>query len=439
MYTNYLALFVLIVILIIFVILQKAKLSFAKRSLLSLVIGVVFGLCCKLSSSLTSETSMIAQSLDFIGTLYLDLIKMLVIPLVFTAIVHAVVNLRHHQGEYLTKVVFKVVSILLITTGISAFIGFSLGVTLNIGSGFEIPSSSWQPKHVDSSIFDTLLGMLPANPIGTMVDGNVMAVVIFALLIGVASLKSYREHQALAEPFIGFMHSSFDVIKKLASIVIGLTPYGVIALIAHTIMLQGLSSLITMLAFIGAIFLALAIVLVMHLLMLLSVGKNPIEYIKHVFRALLVAFTTRSSFATLPFTMDALKRQGINDGIANFAPGIGATIGMNACAGVFPAVIVVLTMNAAGFPITWEYYIIVPLVSMLASMGVSGIPGTAYIAAGVMLTTLGLPYTYVAWAIAVDPLIDMLRTLVNVNGVMVTAVVTDATTKLENTVDIEAN
>ncbi|MCF6764857.1 dicarboxylate/amino acid:cation symporter [Thiotrichales bacterium 19S3-7] len=437
MYTNYLALIVLGIILIVFGILQKKKVSFATRSLLSLVVGLLFGLCCKFSSSLASDQSVIMQVLAFIGDLYLNLIKMLVIPLVFTAIVHAVVNMRHQQGEYLTKVAIKIVAILLITTGISAFIAFALGVSLNIGHGFSIPSEIWQPNHVNPGILGTLLEMLPTNPVAIMVNGNVMALVIFALLIGIASLRAYRENKVLAEPFINFIHSAFDVIKKLANMVIGLTPYGVVALIAHTVMLQGVSSLVTMLSFIGVIYLALVLVLIMHTLMLLAVGRNPITYFKAVYRALLVAFTTRSSFGTLPFTMDALRRLGVNDGIANFAPGVGATIGMNACAGVFPAMLVVLTMVASGYPISWEYYIIVPLVSMLASMGVSGIPGTAYIAAGVMLTTLGLPYTYVAWAIAVDAILDMGRTMTNINGVMVAAVVTDATTKVdENPFDV---
>ncbi|TNF69289.1 MAG: dicarboxylate/amino acid:cation symporter [Gammaproteobacteria bacterium] len=431
MYTNYLALIVLGIILIIFGILQKMKVSFASRSLLSLVVGLIFGFCCKFSSSLSTDQSLIMQVLAFIGDLYLSLIKMLVIPLVFTAIIHAVVNMRHQQGEYLTKISVKVVAILLITTGISAFIAFALGVALNIGHGFGIPSEIWQPNHVNPGILGTLLEMLPTNPVAIMVNGNVMALVIFALLIGIASLRAYRENKTLAEPFINFIHSTFDVIKKLANMVIGLTPYGVIALIAHTVMMQGISSLLTMLSFIGAVYLALVLVLTMHILLLLAVGKNPISYFKNVYRALLVAFTTRSSFGTLPFTMDALKRVGVNDSIANFAPGVGATIGMNACAGVFPAMLVVLTMVASGYPISWEYYIIVPLVSMLASMGVSGIPGTAYIAAGVMLTTLGLPYTYVAWAIAVDAILDMGRTMTNINGVMVAAVVTDATTKVD--------
>lgn len=431
MYTNYLALVVLIVVLLVFGILQKMKVNFATRSLLSLIVGFVFGLCCKFSSSLTAEHSLIVQILEFIGTLYLSLIKMLVIPLVLTAIIHAVVNLRHHQGEYLTKVALKVVIILLVTTGISAFISFSIGVSLNIGHGFGVPDATWQPSHANPGILGTLLQMLPTNPVGIMVDGNVMALVIFALLVGIAALRSHRADSKLAEPFICFIHSVFDVIKKLANMVIGLTPYGVIALIANTVILQGMSSLTAMITFIGVVYLVLAIVLVMHTLMLLAVGRNPIIYFSNVYRALLVAFTTRSSFGTLPFTMDALKREGVNDGIANFAPGVGATIGMNACAGVFPAMLVVLTMTASGYPISWEYYLIVPLVCMLASMGVSGIPGTAYIAAGVVLTTLGLPYTYVAWAIAVDAIVDMGRTLVNINGVMTAAVVTDATTKAD--------
>lgn len=428
---DYLALIVLAIIMVVFGILQKRKVSFATRSLLSIVVGLVFGLCCKLSSSVVADNSVVMQTLSFIGDLYISLLKMLVIPLVFTAIVHAVVNLRHHQGEYLTKIAIKVVGLLLITTGISAFIGFSLGAYFHLGQGAPIPDQSWSPKHVNPGILDTLLQMVPSNPIGVMVNENIMAVVIFAILIGIASLRAHRENEKVAAPFINFIHSAFDMAKKLASMIIGLTPYGVIALIALTVSKQGAESLISMIEFIGAIYLAMALIIIMHGLLLLAVGKSPIVYFKNVYRALLVAFTTRSSFGTLPFTMDALKRQGVNDSIANFAPGVGATIGMNACGGAFPAMLVIFTMYASGYPITWEYFLIIPFVAMLASMGVSGIPGTAYVAAGVALSTLGLPYTFVPLAMAVDAIVDMGRTMTNINAVMTVAVVTDATTKAE--------
>jgi uncharacterized protein len=134
----------------------------------------------------------------------------------------------------------------------------------------------------------------------------------------------------------------------------------------------------------------------------------------------------------MPVTMDALgNRMKLSESVSNFVPGVGATIGMNACAGVYPAMLVVMTMTILGMPITWETVLFIAFINMIASLGVSGIPGTAFVAAGVTLSTMGLPYSIVALVQGVDPIIDMGRTAVNVNAVMTTAVIVDKTTSVD--------
>ncbi len=366
--------------------------------------------------------------LDLISDTYISLLKMLIIPLVFTAIINAIVNLRHHQGSYLIKIVTKTVVVILLLTGISAVIGGFIGSLMHIGSGVAfLGVLETSESH---SIVSTITGMLPSNPVTAMANNNVIAVVIFAALLGFATLKLHQQEKEIALAFINFIHSAFFVAKKLASMIIALTPYGVFALMSSMMLNYGLSTLVEMLNFITAMYIAMSIVMLLHTILISLCGVNPIHYYKNVWRALLVAFTTRSSFGTLPVTMDALgNRLKLSESVSNFTPSIGATIGMNACAGIYPAMLVVMTLAIMGQPVTWQVILLVGAINMIASFGVSGIPGTAFIAAGVTFSTLGLPFNIIALVQGIDPIIDMGRTATNVNGVMTTAVITDKTTR----------
>ena len=197
-----------------------------------------------------------------------------------------------------------------------------------------------------------------------------------------------------------------------------------LALIASTVSAEGIDSLIGLLNYIVAMYVALFVVICLHSVILISNRINPINYYKKSYMALLVAFTTRSSYGTLSIVESVLKDKfKVNQVASSFVPSIGATLGMNACAGVFPAMLVVMAMNISHQPITWSVVFMVMFANMIASLGISGIPGTAYIAAGVSLSFLGLPYGVVALVYGIDSIIDMGRTAVNVNGTMTTAVV----------------
>ena len=415
--------------MIAFVWAQTRGISFNLRALSALIVGVLFGLLVKY---LPNQTSVLLDNmLSLVGGTYVSLLKMLIIPLVFTAIVHAIVNLRHHQGSYLTKMVIKAVTVILLLTGVSAVIGGLIGSWMHIGLGFGLSEQLRLPDH-QANISSTILGMLPSNPIEAMTTNNVIAVVIFAAFIGFATLKLHQQEKQVSEPFIQFIHSTFFVAKKLANMIIALTPYGVLALMSEMTMDHGLTTLFQMGNFIIAMYIAMFVVLLMHTILISLCGVSPVFYYKQVWRALLVAFSTRSSFGTLPVTMDALgERLKVSESVANFTPSIGATIGMNACAGVYPAMLVIMILTILGEPITWQIILLVGAINMIASLGVSGIPGTAFIAAGVTFATLGLPFNIIALVQGVDPIIDMGRTATNVNGAMTTAVIVDRTTKID--------
>ena len=173
-------------------------------------------------------------------------------------------------------------------------------------------------------------------------------------------------------------------------------------------------------------YVAMILVFMMHSIILVACGYNPWDYLKKASTPLFVAFTTRSSFGTLPVTEETLRDKFKTSQVtATFVPSIGATIGMNACAGIFPAMLVVMTLAIMHQPLTPHLIFMVMLINAIASLGISGIPGTAYIAATVTLTSLNLPYAIIALVQGVDPIVDMGRTAVNVNGVMTTALVVD--------------
>ncbi len=404
--------------------LKRKKLSFGKRILISLVLGVGFGLLLKAASG--SWLSEIQGVLNLIGNGYLALLRMLVIPLILTSIIHAILNLGTDNTGAVKKISFLSCGMLLVMTAIASLVGIFTGKLFNVGHGMTLAGLTAVPKHEYTGLIDTLLGMLPSNPVAAMVQENTVATVLFAILLGVAArMLDAADHDKMTT-FRQLIASLFAVVKKLAIIVLQLTPYGIFALISLLVLEQGAGLLAGMLNFIAAMYVAMFLVIVMHLLIVTAFGQNPWQYLKKAYSPLLVAFITRSSFATLPVTEETLRDKfKLRQTTSTFVPSVGATIGMNACAGIFPAMLVVMAMTILNQPMTPHLILSVMFINALASLGISGIPGTAYIAATVTLTTLNLPYAVVALVQGIDPIIDMGRTATNVNGVITTAVVVD--------------
>ena len=404
--------------------------NFNQRILVSLILGLGFGFILQLATGgpASMEVGVTNQAFKLVGMGYLSLLEMLVIPLILTSIVHAIVNLGGVSGRMLNRLALFSVCMLLMLTAIASAIGAGVGLLFHVGKGLQLPVGQFLPEHSYSGLVPTLLAMFPSNPIQVMDNQNTVAIVIFAILLGVATLMLSRVNEEQAHSFKAFVSSAFFVVKKLASVVVSLTPYGVLALMASMASTQGFASLLGLADFMVAMFVAMAVVILLHLIIVSLCGQNPWAYLKLVYPALLVAFTTRSSFATLPVTEEMLReRLGLRQVTSTFVPSMGATIGMNACAGVFPAMLVVMALTIAHEPLTWGILLMVMFINAIASLGISGIPGTAFVAATVSLTTLGLPYAVVGLVQGIDPIIDMGRTATNVNGVMTTAVLVDKT------------
>ncbi len=420
------AVFLLLQLLLLW--LHRKGYSFNLRTIASLILGIAFGLGLQVITGSHHNQVIKAATpvMVLFGSGYIALLKMLVIPLVLTSITYSIINLGNLSGKLLKQLSIISVGLLLLLTALASGIGLGIGGLFHIGQGMSLPAGQFHPPHHYQGLVATLLGMLPSNPVAAMSQENTIAIVILAVLIGVAILLVDKKEYAVMDPFKTFIAATFQVSKSLARFVIALTPYGVLGLMANQAATQGAEALLNLLSFIGAMYLAMLLVLILHTITLIAAGNNPISYYKRAYQALLVAFTTRSSFGTLPVSEETLKNKfGLPQISASFVPGMGATIGMNACAGIFPAMLVAMALHITDQPITPTILVLVMLANMLASLGVSGIPGTAFVAAGVTLTTLGLPYSVVGLVQGIDPIIDMGRTATNVNGVLTTAIVTN--------------
>jgi uncharacterized protein len=395
------------------------QLSF--RVVLSLVFGVGYGFILKFAPH-NAIIEGIKSTLYLIGHGYLALLKMLVVPLILTSIIHAILNLGSGSDNNIKKISFLTCAMLLGMTALASLIGLAVGSLFDVGQGLSLPTLIETPKHPYTGLVNTLLGMLPANPVGVMVEENTIAVVILAVLLGIAArMLDAKDHDKMQD-FKRLIAVLFAIVKKLATLILSLTPYGIIALLSLLVLDQGLNLLLGMLNFIAAMYTAMVLVILMHSFILLLIGQSPWDYFKKAYLPLFVAFTTRSSFGTLPVTEETLRNKfKTSQVLATFVPSMGATIGMNACAGIFPAMLVVMTLTILHQPLTMELIVMVMFINAIASLGISGIPGTAYIAATVTLTSLNLPYAIVALVQGVDPIVDMGRTATNVNGVMTTA------------------
>ncbi len=413
----------------------KTKIAFAWRVVISTIIGLVAGIAFQLSyANYSAElndviTTQSTQITTLIGGAFISLLKMLVIPIVFVAILNVIVNQKEQTN--LKKMTIRTISLFVVTVTLSAIIGITLAMAVDLGNGMALPAGmeAWEGKEY-LGIVPTLIGLLPTNPIAAMAEGNVIAVVIFAAFIGIATNKVDQKYPELIAPVKVLILAAFKIITRLTGMVIQLIPYGVFALMFNLAATQGFDALQAIMEYFLVMVVGLVLVFTMHMIILMVRGINPIQFVKNAAPALVVAATSSSSFGTLPVTIESLeKRMGVSNSVANFAPSLGSTMGMNACAGLFPGVLAVMVSNMVGVTIDLPYIMLMLLVIVIGSFGIAGIPGTASIAATVVLGGLGLPFAPVAIIWPIDPIIDMGRTMVNVNGAMAISTVVDHSMK----------
>lgn len=416
----------------VFLIISKMskKLKFNKLMITSIFIGLILGIfiqaVAKFPDDPTSITwiNEVTAWYGLFGNGFMDLLKMIVVPLVLVSIIRVIMNMK---DDNLGKLTFRSMSMFFVTTAIAAIIAIVVANLFKLGTNLEVANSSDEVREI-VSLPSTIRGLLPSNPVQAMAEGNTVAVVIFAVFLGLAIRRLRRKYMDIIKPFIDLVEAFYKIIVSVAITVIKMMPYAVVPLMASTIASRGVKSLLDVTDFILALYISVVIMFLVHIIIIAASGMNPITYIKNSSKALILAFTSRSSLGTLPVTMEVLTDNlNVDLGTASFVTSLGSNMGMNGCAGIYPALVSVMIANMAGVQMNFTFYVMLIIVITISSLGIAGIPGTATMAVSVVISGMGMAsYFPLAGAIiAIDPILDMGRTMLNVNGAMTAAVAVD--------------
>ncbi len=413
--TNWISLLVSVILIGLLYLLARKRVNFGYRVLLALGLGLIAGI-------FFHAFKIDATSVGTIGTIYVNLVKMLVIPLVFVLVITSITSISS-LGQ-LRKIGIKTISLFLITTGIAAVIGLLVALALDPGAGISqsIPSS-FKPRDIPT-FSQVILDLIPTNPISDMAGGKVVPVLVFAFFVAIAIVQVGTKKPDVVKPVKQVIESLAQVMHQVTKYIIRLTPYGVYALIATMAAKYGLETLAPLAKVIAATYVALIIhfILTFGGLVTFVAKVNPIKFFRKAYPTIAIAFTTRSSYVTLPVNLEVItKRLRVSPRIASFVAPLGATMNMNGCGGVWPAVVAVFVARVYDIPMGIPEYVLLVLVSMISSIGVAGVPGPASISTTVVLTALGLPIEGLGLVLAIDAVVDMGRTAVNATGTTVSA------------------
>lgn len=399
---------------------RKITNKFSFATLTALTLGVVLGIIFK-------ENILF---LDTVGKAYMSLIKMIVVPLVVTSLITSIVRLENL--DTLKSIGLKTFTVLLGTTGAAAFIGIIVASFFKLGQGLRfIGAENFKAREIPG-FSRVLIDMLPSNPLAAIVENKIIPIVIFSMFIAIALVIEDNINKEKAKPFKEFILSAYDIVLRITKMVLRIIPYGVFALIATAAAKNGMDTLMSLIWVILAVYIAafLQFLFVYTPLISFVARMNPLKFFKGIFPAQVVAFTSQSSYGTLPVTIKSLvEGVGVSENIASFVAPLGSTIGLNGCGGFYPAIVAIFAANVFNIELTIYSYILIVLTAIISSIGIAGVPGSATMSTTVMLAALGLPIEALAMVIAVDSIIDMIRTATNVTGASVAALVVDQTEK----------
>lgn len=410
----------------------KKKFKFSTRVIISTVLGFAVGIVFQSTLGMVGAEQVpdviknVTTAASLVGRGFTSLLKMVVIPLVGLSVYNSIINSKNNEN--LKKLTGKSVVYYTVTVAISAIIGISVAMLFNLGVGMKLPEGmeAWTGKGEYKGLVDVVVSFIPSNIFKAMSETSVIGVVIFAAFLGFATNRMCLKNPEKIQPLKDVTSALFAVMTSVTTTIIKIIPYGVAALMFDLTASYGLEVFKNLVTYLIVMFISLALVVVMQSINLAIHGINPFTYYKKAMAPLILALTTTSSMGTLPVTIETLEKEvGVSSPTANFTATLGTTIGMNGCAGVFPAVIAIMIANMNGIAITPVFLISLITVIALGSFGMAGVPGTAYIAATVVLGGMGLPFDPVAIVFPIDSIIDMGRTAVNVNGAMVISTVVD--------------
>ncbi len=414
---------------------QRKYVSFTKRVLVALVAGIIFGGALQLL--FVQNPDIITNSNTWIGVVgsgYVRLLNMIVIPLVFVAITTSIVN---QDANALKKSATSIILVLLLTTAIAAGVGIGVAKGFNLnsndllvgqneanrGEALENTLESFKSRPIPQQIVE----IIPRNVFYAMTGqeaSSTLSVVFFAAFLGIATIGIRKKKPKSAEAFKDFLNMLHDIVMRMVTLILRLTPFGIFALITRFISTSNFSEILRLVEFVGASYLAILIMFGVHMTILAIYKLNPFTYLKKASAPLTFAFSSRSSAGTLPLNVETqIEKLGVSPGIANLSASLGVSIGQNGCAGIYPAMLAIMIATGLGIPINAVFIIKLIVITAISSFGIAGVGGGATFAALTVLSSMGLPVALVGLLIAIEPLIDMARTALNVSGAMLAGVV----------------
>ncbi|MEZ5465007.1 MAG: dicarboxylate/amino acid:cation symporter [Lysobacteraceae bacterium] len=410
---------------------KPAGMSLTLQIVIGMVLGIVAGLLCNLllSPDGTAWALIVDGLFRVVGKIFVASLQMLVVPLVFVSLVCGTSALDNPKK--LGRLGIKSLALYLATTALAVTVALTLAMIVQPGNGINIGESEFSVAQAPP-VIDVIIGMVPKNPFAAMAEGNMLQIIVFSILFGLAITLAGAAGKKVRDGF----EALNSVVMRLVSLLMAVAPYGVFALIASVAATLGGDVFENLLTY----FLLVLFALLIHLfvtypiLLTLLARLNPLTFLKKMRAAMLFAFSTASSNATLPVTLHSVeKRLGAGNSVSSFTVPLGATINMDGTA-IMQGVATVFIANAYNHDLTAAQLLTVVLMATLASIGTAGVPGVGLIMLAGVLTQVGLPVEAIGLVLGVDRLLDMTRTAVNITG---DAMVTTVVAKSEGELDME--
>ncbi|WP_084600285.1 L-cystine transporter [Pontibacillus litoralis] len=417
---------------------QQKHVSFSKRVFTGLGLGIAIGVYMQLAFGAESEVvATTTEWYSIVGSGYVRLLMMIVIPLVMVSIIQSIINLE--KSQELGRMSGWIIGILVTTAMVAALVGVGTSLAFDLNADEIEAGQAEQDRgaYLEERLGDVeqmstpqrILEFIPTNPFQDMTGDratSTIAVVIFSAFVGIAVLGVRRKKPEEAAIFTKGINAVYAVVMRIVTLVLRLTPFGILALMANTVAKTNVAGIMELGKFVVASYVALGIMFLIHLLIITFAGLNPLTFLKKVAPVLTFAFTSRSSAGAIPLNISAQKNSlGVDEGVANMSASFGATIGQNGCAGIYPAMLAVMIAPTIGIdPLSPGFIVQLMLIIGISSFGVAGVGGGATFAALIVLSSMNMPVALAGLLISVEPLIDMGRTALNVNGSMVSGTIT---------------
>ena len=395
---------------------QKKKLSLTVKITISLVLGVIAGLL------LQGRSDIAVTYIKPFGTIYLNLIKMVVVPVVLLSIMQGIISLQ--DVRKVGSIGVKTVAFYMCTTALAVTLGLLFANILNVGGGYVIATEDlvYEAKEAPSFI-DTLVNIFPSNFFQPMASANMLQVIVIAILFGFGIILAGEKGKAAQE----FVDSFAEVCFKVMGMILELSPIGVFALICPVVAENGPAVLLPLLK----VILVAYVGYICHMILVYSMavkgfaGMNPVTFFQGMSRPIMFAFSSASSVGTLPFNLEATQKLGARKSVASFVLPLGATINMDGTA-IYQGVCAIFIAEIFGIDLALSQQLTIILTATLASIGTAGVPGSGMIMLAMVLQSVGLPVEGIALVAGIDRILDMGRTVVNITGDAACTIVVDA-------------